>query len=83
MGDNLMSNIRDLCFGNKRLLPLVTFAIHEGWEVSRTSGGHLKFTKAGFTPIFTSTTASDFHSSRNAQARLRRAEPHYPGGRDG
>ena len=78
-----MSNIRDLCFGNKRLMPLVKFAIGEGWEVSRTSGGHLKFTKSGFTPIFTSTTASDFRSSRNAQARLRRAEPHHSGGRDG
>lgn len=78
-----MSSIRDLCFGNKRLMPLVKFAIQEGWEVNRTAGGHLKFTKAGFKPIYTGTTASDHRASRNAEARLRRAEPHHSGGRDG
>ncbi|GLU39169.1 type II toxin-antitoxin system HicA family toxin [Pseudomonas sp. NBRC 100443] len=63
----------ELCRGHKRLLPLIEFALSEGWQVSRTGGGHLKFTKEGLPPIFTSSTASDYRSSRNAWARLRRA----------
>lgn len=77
-----MSNVRDLCRGNKRLLSLVKFALNEGWDVNRTGGGHLKFTKAGLSPIYTSTTASDYRASRNAKARLRRAERHQNGGQD-
>ncbi|MGP3790484.1 type II toxin-antitoxin system HicA family toxin [Pseudomonas sp. B392_1p] len=73
----------ELCRGHKRLLPLIEFALSEGWEVRRTGGGHLKFTKEGLPPIFTSSTASDHRSSRNAWARLRRAARNLPGGPNG
>ena len=60
--------------GNKRLRPLIEFALSEGWKVARTPGGHLKFTKQGLPPIYTGSTASDHRADRNALARLRRAE---------
>ncbi|MAY01993.1 MAG: hypothetical protein CMQ38_03320 [Gammaproteobacteria bacterium] len=60
--------------GNKRLRPLIEFALSEGWEVARTPGGHLKFTKQGLPPIYTGSTASDHRADRNALARLRRTE---------
>lgn len=69
-----MSNARELCRGHKRLLPLVEFALREGWEVMKTPGGHLKFSKPGFPPIFTSSTSSDFRAGLNAKAHLRRAQ---------
>lgn len=59
--------------GHKRLKPLIDFAIREGWTVARTPGGHLKFTKQGFPPIYTGATAGDHRADRNALARLRRA----------
>lgn len=74
-----MSSAHELCRGHKRLLPLIEFALGEGWEVSRTPGGHLKFMKPGLPPIFTSSTASDHRASQNAWARLRRAEKSLPG----
>lgn len=58
----------------KDLQDLVAFAQAEGWTVTRTGSGHLRFTKPGRTPIFTSSTASDFRSDRNARSRLRRAD---------
>jgi hypothetical protein len=69
-----MSSAHELCRGHKRLLPLIEFALSEGWEVSRTPGGHMKFVKPGLPPIFTSSTESDHRASQNAWARLRRAE---------
>lgn len=74
-----MSNAHDACRGHKRLRPLVEFAVSQGWQVSRTQGGHLKFVKAGMPPIFTSFTASDHRAGQNAWARLRCAA----GGRHG
>ncbi|WP_269495542.1 hypothetical protein [Castellaniella sp. S9] len=68
-----MANAHELARGHKRLRALIDFAIAEGWHVKRTSGGHLKFTKAGYAPIYTSTTASDHRASLNAQAQIRRA----------
>jgi hypothetical protein len=53
---------------------LVAFAESEGWTVSRTLGGHIRFTKVGRGSIFTSSTAGDHRSGLNALARLRRAE---------
>jgi len=53
---------------------LMTFAIANGWRVRRTQGGHIKFSKGGLTPIFTSSTPSDYRADRNAMARLRRAD---------
>lgn len=71
-----MSNAHELARGHKRLLPLIEYALSEGWNVSRTSGGHLKFVKPGLQPIYTSATASDHRAGRNARAMLRRAQRH-------
>jgi len=58
--------------GYKRLKPLIEFALNEGWEVTRTAGGHLRFTKPGLPAIYTGSTPSDHRSTRNALARMRR-----------
>ncbi|HCM5829508.1 type II toxin-antitoxin system HicA family toxin [Klebsiella pneumoniae] len=71
-----MSNAHNLARGHKQLLPLIEYALEEGWDVVRTAGGHLKFTKPGLPPIFTSSTASDYRAGRNARALLRRTQ--YP-----
>ncbi len=60
---------------HKNLQALVAFAIDEGWVVTRTRGGHVKFTKLGCPPIFTSSTPSDYRAGLNARALLRRAQP--------
>ncbi|AMB86051.1 cobyrinic acid a,c-diamide synthase [Pseudomonas agarici] len=59
---------------SKNLQRLVAFAIAHGWSVTRTPGGHIKFTKIGRGSIFTSSTASDYRSGPKATARLRRAD---------
>ncbi|WP_127446530.1 MULTISPECIES: type II toxin-antitoxin system HicA family toxin [Xanthomonas] len=53
-----MANVHELARGNKRLKTLIEFALAEGWHIQRTQGGHLKFTKVGCAPIYTSSTAS-------------------------
>ncbi|UNO26839.1 hypothetical protein [Pseudomonas amygdali] len=58
----------------KSLQALADFAISQGWAVHRTHGGHVKFTKGGCLPIFTSFTPSDHRASLNARAQLRRAQ---------
>lgn len=68
-----MSRLHKLTRGHHRLRPLIEFALAEGWEVFRTPGGHLKFCKPGLPHIYSSATASDHRSERNARARLRRA----------
>ncbi|CAB3648421.1 type II toxin-antitoxin system HicA family toxin [Achromobacter pestifer] len=69
-----MPTARELSRGHKRLLPLIEFALREGWDVRRTPGGHLKFVKPGLPAIYTSSTASDHRATLNARAQLRRAE---------
>ncbi|WP_124313878.1 type II toxin-antitoxin system HicA family toxin [Pseudomonas chlororaphis] len=69
-----MANARDLCRGHKQLLPLIEYALREGWTVSRTPGGHMRFVKPGLPPIYTSSTVSDHRGGRNAQAMLKRAQ---------
>ena len=71
-----MSNAHELARGHKRLLALIEHAQSEGWNVSRTPGGHLKFVKPGLPPIYTSTTASDHRAERNARVMLHRAQRH-------
>lgn len=58
--------------GYKRLKPLIELAQAEGWQVERTTGGHLKLSKPGLPPIYTGSTCSDHRATRNALARLRR-----------
>ena len=69
-----MANAHELARGHKRLRALIEFALAEGWHVKRTPGGHLKFTKHGCAPIYTSSTASDHRASLNARAQIRRAD---------
>lgn len=69
-----MANAHELARGHKRLRALIEFALSEGWHVKRTPGGHLKFTKRGCAPIYTSSTASDHRASLNARAQSRRAD---------
>nr|WP_297354088.1 type II toxin-antitoxin system HicA family toxin [uncultured Caldimonas sp.] len=68
-----MRHARELHRGHKRLRPLIEYALSEGWEVSRTAGGHLKFVKPGMPPIYTSSTPRDQRSVLNARARFSRA----------
>lgn len=68
-----MPSTPNFCRGKKRLQSLVKFAQREGWDVSRTGGGHLKFTKHGQAPIYTSLSASDHRATQNARARFLRA----------
>lgn len=70
-----MRHVRELHRGHKRLRPLIEYALSEGWEVTRTRGGHLKFVKPGMPPIYTSSTTSDQRSVLNARARISRAAP--------
>lgn len=53
---------------------LMNFALAHGWKVSRTQGGHIRFTKAGMPAIFTSSTPSDYRTELNTKAQLRRAD---------
>lgn len=69
-----MANAHELARGHKRLRALIDFALGEGWRVVRTPGGHLKFSKPGCAPIYTSSTASDHRAGLNARAQLRRAD---------
>jgi len=69
-----MANAHELARGRERLRALIEFALAEGWHVKRTPGGHLKFTKRGCAPIYTSSTASDHRASLNARAQIRRAD---------
>jgi hypothetical protein len=69
-----MIPVRTLHRGHKRLQPLIDLALREGWAVVRTPEGHLKFSKRGLPPIYTSATASDHRAGQNALARLRRAD---------
>jgi len=69
-----MASAHELARGHKRLRALIEFALAEGWHVKRTPGGHLKFTKRGCAPIYTSSTASDHRASLNARAQIRRAD---------
>ncbi|PRB81495.1 type II toxin-antitoxin system HicA family toxin [Pseudomonas sp. MYb185] len=57
----------------KPLQELADFAVGLGWQVSRTRGGHIRFTKEGYPPIYTSSTPSDPRAGLNARALLRRA----------
>lgn len=69
-----MTITRPLHCGNKRLKPLIDFALTEGWEVVRTPGGHLKFTKPGLPPIYTGSRPSDRRAGLDVRARLRRTD---------
>jgi len=56
-----MTTAYELAHGRERLRALIEFAIHEGWQVRRTTDGRLIFTK-GSAKIYTGavqTTSAD------------------------
>lgn len=53
---------------------VVRFAEAHNWQIERTRGGHIKLTKPGMPPVFTSYSPSDARSQRNAIALLRRVQ---------
>ncbi|WP_185266005.1 type II toxin-antitoxin system HicA family toxin [Halopseudomonas xiamenensis] len=69
-----MNSVSTLGKLKKPLQELADFAISLGWQVSRTRGGHIRFTKPGYPPIYTSSTPSDPRAALNARALLRRAK---------
>src|SRR3546814_7820659 len=69
-GAPAMANAHELARGHKRLRALIDFAIGDGWHVKRTSGGHLKFTKAGYAPIYTSTRSEEHTSELQSLMRI-------------
>lgn len=62
-----MADAHELARGHKQLRALIELAVAEGWHVKRTRSGHLKFTRQGSAPIYTSSTASDYRANRDAQ----------------
>ncbi len=62
----------------KAMLPVIECAERLGYRVGRTRGGHLRFSKPGRRPIFTSSTPSDWRPPRNAMSQLRRNEEDEP-----
>lgn len=62
----------------KGVWELLIYAADHGWQISLTHGGHLRFTKPGRGPVFTSSTPSDRRAYLNALAMLRRADRSAP-----
>lgn len=62
------------CGRSKGLFPLLQYAKSNGWTVSFTSGGHLRFTKPERPLIHTSSTPSDWRAGRNCLALLVKAD---------
>ena len=62
----------------KGIWELRIYATDHGWQVSLTRGGHLRFTKPGRGPVFTSSTPSDRRAYLNALAMLRREDRSAP-----
>ncbi|MBB3332558.1 putative RNA binding protein YcfA (HicA-like mRNA interferase family) [Halomonas campaniensis] len=69
-----MSKSLSVARGCKGMQRLIRYAATQGWEVQRTSGGHLRFSKPGCAPVFTSFTTKDRRAELNARSQLRRAE---------
>jgi hypothetical protein len=61
-----MPNAHELCRGHERLRPLIELALREGWDVSRSERGHLKFVKPGLPPVFIGSVVSELTRSHRA-----------------
>lgn len=46
-----MTNAHDLARGHARLLPLIEYALRDGWTVERLASGSLMFVKPGRPPL--------------------------------
>ena len=54
-------------------------AIQQGWRLSLTGGGHLRWTPPGDeSTVFTPSTPSDYRGVLNCMAQLRRAGLRFP-----
>lgn len=51
---------------------LIEAAEQQGWTVTATSGGHIKFLSSDGNIVFAAATPSDHRAWRNTRARLRR-----------
>jgi hypothetical protein len=58
----------------RAIAELIACAKSYGWIVKRTAGGHLRMTHPNGALIYSASTPSDWRATRNAVARLRRAE---------
>ena len=59
------------CELTKRLL---AYALELGFEAALTKKSHIKFTKQGRKPVYTSGTPSDPRALKNAESNLRKSE---------
>ena len=57
---------------NGDMRDLIEYAKNLGYSVDQTKGKHIKFSHAGVSPIFTSSTPSDCRSWQNCRSRLKR-----------
>lgn len=64
----------------KALQPVLDYARQHGFRVNRTRGGHLRLSKRGCPPVFTSSTPSDPRGVKNTLALLRRVNRQSTGG---
>lgn len=74
-----MANSLPVRCSNKSMKRLMRFALHHGWDVERTRGGHLRFLKQGCPPVFTGYSPSDARAEKNMLARLRRIQRQQEG----
>lgn len=51
---------------------LVKFAKSLGFIATMARGGHIRFSREGCTPVFTSATPGDFRAWQNCKSELRR-----------
>lgn len=57
----------------KAIRPAMEYAKELGYQASRTRGGHLRFTKPGRRSVITSSTPSDWRTTRNVISQLRKS----------
>lgn len=59
---------------DRELKKIAVKAVEQGWTISMTNGGHLKWTSPkGGQPVFTASTPDDYRTVRNCLSLLRRA----------
>ena len=64
-----MQSVRELARHHRPLLPLVEYALKEGWKVSRAGNGRLQFLKPGLPPIYTCAIPGEYPSRTALDAR--------------